>query len=128
MIMTKKMTKKDYFNTLLAIEDVKTNQALVDFINNELDLLARKNSSKSDKPTATQKANEKLKELILAEMGANPNKLYTATDLMKILQGFVDYEVSNQKVSAIMRQLGENGTNEVKKIVDKRKSYFQIVQ
>ena len=122
----KKMTKKDYYNRLLTFVDVSKDADMVKFIENELDLLARKNSSRSDKPTATQKANEGLKEIILKEMSANPNKLYTATDLMKIAQGFVDYEVSNQKVSALLRQMGENGTNEVKKIVDKRKSYFQI--
>ena len=74
------------------------------------------------------KENEVLKGLILEEMTANPNKLYSATDLMKFLQNTSNSypEISNQKVSALLRQLGENGSNEVKKIVDKRKSYFQI--
>ena len=61
-------------------------------------------------------------------MTANPNKLYTATDVMKAVQPLVDYELSNQKISALLRTLGDKGTDEVKKIVDKRKSYFQINQ
>lgn len=125
--MTKKMTKKDYYNVLLGISDVKADDSLVKFIENELELLAKKNSG-DRKPTAAQKANEDLKALILEEMTANPNKLYTATDIMKAVQPLVDYELSNQKVSALLRTLGEKGTDEVKKIVDKRKSYFQINQ
>ena len=125
--MTKKMTKKDYYNVLLGIADVKANDSLVKFIENELELLARKNSG-DRKPTAAQKANEDLKALILEEMTANPNKLYTATDVMKAVQPLVDYELSNQKISALLRTLGDKGTDEVKKIVDKRKSYFQINQ
>ena len=57
---TKKLTKRDHFNTLLTIEEVKSNPALVDFINNELNLLAKKNSA-DKKPTATQTLNEELK-------------------------------------------------------------------
>lgn len=125
--MTKKMTKKDYYNVLLGIAEVKADNSLVKFIENELELLAKKNSG-DRKPTAAQKANEDLKSLILEEMTANPNKLYTATDVMKAVQPLVDYELSNQKVSALLRTLGEKGTDEVKKIVDKRKSYFQINQ
>ena len=125
--MAKKMTKKDYYNVLLGIEEVKANDCLVTFIENELELLARKNSG-DRKPTAAQKANEDLKALILEEMTANPNKLYTATDVMKAVQPLVDYELSNQKISALLRTLGDKGTDEVKKIVDKRKSYFQINQ
>ena len=40
----KKMTKKDYFNELLKIGAVASNESLVDFINHELELLDRKSS------------------------------------------------------------------------------------
>ena len=42
----KKMTKRDYFNTLLGIVEVKANPELVKFIDHELELLAKKNSTK----------------------------------------------------------------------------------
>ena len=51
----------------------------------------------------------------------------TATDIMKAVQPFVDVELSNQKISALLRLLGEKGTGQVKKTVDKRKSYFERV-
>ena len=73
MTNTKKLTKRDHFNALLAIADVAQNQTLVDFINHELELLAKKNSSEK-KPTAVQIANEGIKADILEGMEAN--KLY----------------------------------------------------
>ena len=119
----KKMTKKDYFNNLLNIAEVKGNPELAKFIENELDLLARKNSSKNGKETPTQKLNKEIAEKILEIL----TKPMTATDIMKAIQPHFEIEISNQKVSAIMRQLGENGSGLVKKTIDKRKSYFEKV-
>ena len=59
----KKMTKRDYFTALLEIEEVKSNDAMVEFIEHELELLAKKNSSER-KPTAVQKENADLKVAI----------------------------------------------------------------
>ena len=52
---SKKLTKRDHFNTLLTIPEVASNQILVDFINNELELLSRKSSS-DKKPNAANEA------------------------------------------------------------------------
>lgn len=61
-------------------------------------------------------------------MKANPNKLYTATQLVKIAEPIVNISpLSNQRVSAILRSMKEeDGTGEVKRIVDKRVTYFQL--
>ena len=75
----KKMTKRDYYNALLNIAEVKANGEMVKFIEHELELLAKKNSSKK-KPTANQVANEGLKEAILN--GMESGKLYTITDMI----------------------------------------------
>ena len=45
--MTKKMTKKDYFNELLTIKEVAESEKLVAFIEHELELLAKKNTTAS---------------------------------------------------------------------------------
>ena len=55
-------------------------------------------------------------------MTANPDKLYTVTDLIKGVPGLADY--SNQRVSALLRQMIE--ANTVVKTIDKRKSYFSL--
>ena len=64
-IMTNtKMTKKDYFKALLAIEEVNANSAMVNFINHEIELLEKKNGKR--KPTKTQEENEIIKELVIS--------------------------------------------------------------
>ena len=117
---TKKITKKDRYNELLAIEAVKNNPDLVDFINNELNLLAKKNSA-DKKPTATQLLNEEIKNAILAYM--KPSEKYTVTDFIKSVPECADK--SNQKISAMMVQLISE--NKVQKIIEKRVSYFALV-
>ena len=38
MTTSKKLTKRDHFNTLLTLSEVKSNPVLVDFIEHELEL------------------------------------------------------------------------------------------
>ena len=119
MSTTKKLTKRDHFNALLSIEDVKSNEVLVDFINHELELLAKKNSAEK-KPTATQVANDGIKTAILN--GMEEGKLYTITDLIKSIPEIAD--LTNQRISALVRQLIVDG--KVERIEEKRKAYFRL--
>lgn len=118
---SKKLTKRDHFNTLLTIPEVASNQVLVDFINNELDLLSRKNSA-DKKPTATQMLNEKLQNAIVAYM--KPGERYTVSQFIKEVPECAGE--SNQKISAMMILLKDAG--KVEKVIEKRVSYFQIVE
>ena len=114
---TKKITKRDRFNALLAIPAVQADPDLVDFIEHELELLAKKNSA-DKKPTAQQTANEGIKAAIVEAM--EPNHLYTVTELQKSVEACAD--LSNQRVSALLRQLKDEGA--VIRTEDKRKAYF----
>lgn len=114
-----KKTQKDYFNELLAIESVKGNAELVEFINGRIAQLDKKSASASGKETATQKTNTELKVKILGAMESG--KAYTITDLIKSFDFLAD--LSNQKVSAVVRQMVEND-NSVVRTEDKRKAYF----
>lgn len=116
---TKKLTKRDHFNTLLSIEAVKSNETLVNFINHELELLAKKNSSEK-KPTATQVANDGIKAAILEGMEAD--RLYTITELIKEIPELA--ELTNQRVSALVRQLKDD--EKIMRVEDKRKAYFRL--
>ena len=119
MANTKKMTKKDYFNALLGMNEVKANQEMVDFINHELELLAKKNSAEK-KPTAQQVANEGIKQAIVA--GMEPNRLYTITEIIKEIPECAD--LTNQRVSAIIRgMIGDT----IERVEEKRKAYFRLV-
>jgi hypothetical protein len=117
----KKPTKRDRFEALLKMSEVQANPDMVVFIEHEIELLARKNAG-DKKPTANQVANDGYKDIIFAEMTANPDKLYTVTELIKNVDGLGD--LTNQRVSALLRQMIE--ANGVEKIVDKRKSYFRL--
>ena len=119
MANEKKMTKREKFEMLKALSEVKANPMLTEFIDHELALLAKKNASEK-KPTAVQVANEALKQTIMDVMVEN-GCLMTITDIQKSCEGLA--ELSNQKVSALVRQLKEDG--KVEKVEDKRKSYFK---
>ena len=118
MANVKKMTKREMFEQIKA--NYSLTQAEVDFIDHELELLAKKNSGEK-KPTATQTANVGIKSAILA--GMEVGKKYTITDLMKSIPEIA--ELSNQRVSALVRQLIDSG--EVERTEEKRKAYFSKV-
>lgn len=117
--MANKMTKKDYFNQLLAIKEVSANENLVGFINHEIELLAKK-SGKSGQ-TKTQKENEVILKTIV-ECLATDRTPMTITELQGAYTELADF--SNQKLSALMKKLVDNGT--VTKTIDKKKSYFVL--
>ena len=117
---TKKPTKKQMFQSILDSCELTAGQ--VAFIKHEMELLDKKNSS-DKKPTAQQMANDAIKTAILE--GMKPNQLYTITDIIKDKDIGVCAELSNQRVSALMRQLKEDG--KVSRIEDKRKAYFSKV-
>ena len=83
--------------------------------------IAKKNSAER-KPTATQTANAGFKVAI--ESGMELGKKYTITDLMKSISELAD--LSNQRVSAIVRQMVESGTLVREEI--KRKAYFSLAE
>ena len=112
----KKVTKRDNFNALLEIEEVKANQGLVDFINHELELLDKKSAGRATATTANQKANEEIKKVIVNEL-VRLGK-HTITELQKESEELAQY--SNQKLSALIKQ--------VTKTTDKKKSYFEIAE
>ena len=119
MANTKKLTKRDHYNTLLDLAEVKSNPKLVEFIEHELELLDRKNST-DKKPTAQQTANEAIKVAILDNMAEGVK--YTITDLIKSVPECAD--LTNQRVSALVRQLVDDKV--VVRTEDKRKAYFSL--
>lgn len=113
----KKMTKRDCFKEILEI--VKGNEDLTNFINHELELLDKKNSKSA--MTKTQTENENIKKIIvnaLTEIGTP----VTITELQKKCVDLENY--SNQKISALLKQLVDNEI--VKKVVEKRVTRFYI--
>lgn len=118
MSNAKKMTKREMYEMIKANHNLSADE--IAFIDHELELLAKKNSAEK-KPTAVQVANEGIKADILN--GMEIGKKYTITDLMKEIPACA--ELSNQRVSALVRQLVTDGA--VERTEEKRKAYFHKV-
>lgn len=119
--MTKKLTKMEKFEMVRA---ELTSPELVEFIEAEMALLAKRNGSRSEsaKPTAKQIANAGVKETIVAFLKAHPDNAYTISMLQEEVDGLKG--TSNQYVSSLMTQLVKAGT--VVRETVKRKSVFSI--
>lgn len=118
------MTKKEMFAAIInAVEGTPTNATtteMVEFLNHEIDLLNRKRSSKSGKPTVKQMENEAIKERIMEILSRTLEGL-TATDIMNELEA-VSITASNQKVNALVKQLISAELVDRKEV--KGKAYF----
>ena len=77
-----------------------------------------KKNSAEKKPTATQIANEGIKSVILETLG---NGSLTITEMQKLNSELA--ELSNQKISALLKQMVENGSVVREEI--KRKAHFK---
>ena len=110
-----KMTKREMFAQILSH---LTDETEIAFVEHEIELLAKKAGAKSGKATATQVANERLKDEIIdfMENGAT----VTITDITNGVEALNG--ASNQKVSALMKQLVDAGM--VVKTFEKRKAFF----
>ena len=120
MANEKKMTKREKFEMLKALPEVKANPMLTEFIDHELELLVKKNASEK-KPTAQQMLNEGIKQTIMNVLTENGG-LMTVTDIQKSHAELAD--MSNQRLSALLRQLKDDKM--VDRVEDKRKAYFTI--
>lgn len=117
--MANRMTQRDYFNEIIALAKANGRQDLVDFAEDRIEVLNKKFANK--KPTKTQAENEGYKDAIHSAL-ATVDKGVTVTEL----QGLDDTlgTLSNQRVSALLRQMVEAG--EVVKTIDKKRSYFSL--
>lgn len=106
------MTKREYFAELRTI--VADNAELVAFIDHEVELLNKKNSAPKGK-TPKQLENESYKEVILSHL----DKPMTISE---IVTSIFDDTLTNQRVSAIVKQLVDSGS--VVRTVEKRTAYF----
>ena len=118
--MANKITKREVIGMMMNEEVVKANPTYVAYLENELALLDKKAQNK--KATKTQEQNVGIKATILkvlATIGSG-----TVTDIQNGNEELS--ALSNQKVSALVRQLVENG--EVVKTTDKKKSIFSLAK
>ena len=114
--MANKITKREVIGMMMKEEVVKANPTYVAYLENELALLNKKAQNK--KATKTQEQNVSIKATILEVLATIGSGTVT-----EIQNGNAELSaLSNQKVSALVRQLVEAG--KVVKTVDKKKSIY----
>ena len=118
--MANKITKREVIGMMMNEEVVKANPTYVAYLENELALLNKKAQNK--KATKTQEQNVGIKATILKVLATIGNG--TVTDIQNGNEELS--ALSNQKVSALVRQLVESG--EVVKTTDKKKSIFSLAE
>ena len=120
MANDKKMTKAQLFAQIKANPNLFADE--VAFIDHELELLAKKNSAEK-KPTAQQTANAEIANAIVTHLSAEPNRLFTITEIIKEVPECAD--LTNQRVSAIVR--GLIGSS-IERVEEKRKAFFRAIR
>lgn len=118
--MANKITKREVIGMMMNEEVVKANPTYVAYLENELALLNKKAQNK--KATKTQEQNVSIKATILEVLAIIGSG--TVTDIQNGNEELS--ALSNQKVSALVRQLVESG--EVVKTTDKKKSIFSLAE
>ncbi len=98
----KEPTKKDRYEQILTY--VADNAELVAFVNHELELLAKKNASKSAKQTDRQKENADLMTVIYDAM--ENAKQYRVTDLIAEIHELNG--MNTQRVAPILKKMCDN--------------------
>lgn len=85
--------------------------------------MQKKAASKGErKPSKTQVANEAHKAVIVEAMQAEPERLFTITQMVK--EFAFSEELSNQRVSALVTQLKK--AEVVVRVEEKGKAYFKL--
>jgi len=92
--MANKKTKREYFAELREI--VVERKDLVEFIDHEIELLDRKNSSKSKAELEAEKANAELREKILEVIAKKPMKTSEIANVLKL---------TSQKITAQLTKM-----------------------
>ena len=113
-----KMTKREMFEMIKGV--CANDTRIVEFCEHEIELLNRKSSKNTQ--TKTQIENESIKGAIVNAL-TEIAKPVTITEMQELNTEMANY--SNQKLSALLKQLVEND-KKVVKTVDKKKSYFTI--
>ena len=119
------MTKKEKFAVLAKVVEsakVENKAELLEFIGKEIAML-EKRSSKSGE-TKKDKEREELKAELLKAL-KTLEKPVTISDFQSKFPQFMPPKFSNQKISAMFRQMKEAGL--IDKKVEKKKSYFFAV-
>lgn len=121
--MTEKMTKRDWYGRLASIveaSEASDKAEILAFVNHQIELLD--NRASNSKPTKTQQENVAIYEKI-RDVLSGADRALTVTELLTYPELS---EFTNQKISALLRQMVKNG--EVIRTEEKKKAYFSLAE
>lgn len=121
----KKITKREMFEKLLKLDEIKNNEVYTQFIEKQIELLNRKGSTTGErKLTDAQVQNEQLKADILALMDEIAKPISITYMVVKFADkyGTEEKPLTNQRVSQLVTQLRKSG--EVKRTEESGKAVF----
>ncbi len=121
--MANKVTKKDNFNAIIEVLKTADRSDLVSVMEHEIELLDKKNAYKSNTPSASQKENAEIAELVpnVLESG----KLYRLSEIKALIPA-LEKSSGTQRIAVICRKLEAEGT--LVKTVDKRVIYYSLAE
>lgn len=117
-----KVTKADNYQALLNLAEVAAHPELVEFINHELALLAKKSTNR--KPSKSQATSNTLRDIVLdvlntADSAITIAEIQEADSRLKVFNG---ENISNQRIAAILTRLIGEGI--VFKQTIKKRNYY----
>ena len=121
----KKMTLREYYNALLAIDEVANNPTLREITEGRLVQLDKKNGSTAErKPTEKQIANEGIKSAILEHLpiATEDNHGITVGEMIKEIPACEG--LSSSKVTALVTQLVK--AEKAVRVEIKGRAYFSV--
>lgn len=108
---------------ILRAENVDREDLAV-FIDGRIEILDKKTATKSKAAKEKQEANATLKENIVSAL-ADAGKAVNITELKGYLAEYDTTEYSTPKISALLKQLKDEG--KVERTMDKKTPYFAVV-
>ena len=119
-----KFTKRNALTALLALPDVKADDRLVKYCENEIALLDKKNGT-AKKPTEKQTQNEGYKTDIVSYLSSVAPAHKSIAEIWAGTASLSENaEMTGQRISALLTQLIKAGS--VERVEEKRKAYFKV--
>ena len=106
--MANKTTKREVINMMMTEEVISANEVYMNYLKHELELLDKKKSG-SAKPTKEQEANENIKNIILDTLAKEDKDKFGMTVTGLQFANSTLRDLSNQKISALLRLLKDSG-------------------
>lgn len=119
--MANKVTKKDNFTAIVEVLKTADRPDLVSVMEHEIELLDKKNAYKSNTPTASQKENAEIAELVPTVL--EKGKLYRLSEIKALVPKLAEAS-GTQRIAVICRKLETEGV--LVKTVDKRVIYYSL--